>query len=152
MANINCINIRTNSVMDKILRKISPKYREDQLRKEAAMLRQEWNARVEHAQKENLAMMETIMKEKPAGETLLWIKFQGGTTGTGEQFRENCKEQKEYMLRHNTPWCYTRGTGLICVDPSKFKGPEDIAKILWEPSRFLKGGTIKMWWFEAKNS
>ena len=144
-----------NTIVDNFFCRISRKYRdakeakrreEKRLKEEAS--RKEWEKTVEHARQENRLMMDDIMKENPSGK-LLWIKFQGGTTGTGDQFRESLKEQKEYIRKHDAPWCYTRGTGLVCINPDKFgNSPESIAKILWEPSRFLEGQTISKWWFE----
>ena len=147
-------NIRIN-IIDTICSCISKKYRlakEDKQRATQRRRKEErhaqYEASIEVARQKNREKMREIMSECPGDDYLLWIKLTGGTTGNYERLQEIISEQAECILSEDAPWSYTRGTGLICINPAKFdRNPDAIAKILWEPNRFLKGDTITKWWY-----
>jgi len=92
--------------------------------------------------------MYTILDECPGDGFLLFVQFDRGNA-TKETRQEIIKEQKYSIMVNDAPWCYTRGSGVLCINPAKFgNDPESIANIMWKPNRFLEGATISEWWYE----
>lgn len=140
------INANVRNIFDNIHCFFSKKYRLAKAEKERKM---RYEASIEATRQENLVKIRKIMAECPADANLLWIKFDCGSTGTEETRQKIISEQIACISRENAPWAYTRGSGLMCINIAKIgKTPESIAKILWEPNRFLRGAKVTQdYWF-----